>query len=628
MVFLKDVSGNADAGTAQKWGGNQISLIDNLFDNVDISASIVNGTGKVRINTSWYFRSGKLELRNPADTFSYIFAGSAIGANRTITVPLLTGNANMVLDAITNTFTVPQVIQTSSNGTILELFGTYNTVGNEQALVYRARDSGNNTTTYAQINSQIETNTDGAEDGSLEFKLMNVGSLTTRMVINEEGDTEHILEAGRADALWLKRPRNTVGDTININFQHFDSTSAYHAYAAIRSEIIDNTNGSEDGKLKFYTSRAGTLTEQFNIDDAGHFQILNGKMTITKDGSADILDLYRTDNSTNNENQINFYLQDSVPNQHLYARINAKITDSTNGSEDGDVCIWASQNGTLSEIANFVGNEKIFRTVADVYDAIESYRPNNVINTDEAGIKLSKNSSTGVRRGVVWIYGGLTDNTNAAEDSYLHIWELRDGTSNRVMSLGPRGGLQIGPDGSNSGPVSRVVIKSGTPVNFNNTSAEQTLFTQNIIADTMGANGMIHLILLGSFRQNQATGTTYTLRCKFGGTTWYENSVGTLAQDADYLVWRLDIIVANQGDTSQQICNGVFTMNTAEAATVGWGPISDDEIQAHGVFQGTTSKTTASTNNSLAVTGQMSVANAAAEMNVDYKFLEINPSVM
>lgn len=51
------------------------------------------------------FRSSRLRVSNPANTFSYLFTGSAISANRTITLPLLSGNDVAVMEAFGQTLT-------------------------------------------------------------------------------------------------------------------------------------------------------------------------------------------------------------------------------------------------------------------------------------------------------------------------------------------------------------------------------------------------------------------------------------------------------------------------------------------------------------------------------------------
>ena len=52
---------NSDPGDADHVGGNDWDDLVDYLNNVD-------KTGPVKINTRTYFRSGKKELRNPADT--------------------------------------------------------------------------------------------------------------------------------------------------------------------------------------------------------------------------------------------------------------------------------------------------------------------------------------------------------------------------------------------------------------------------------------------------------------------------------------------------------------------------------------------------------------------------------
>jgi len=76
---------NSDPGDADHVGGNDWDDLSDGLNNVD-------KTGPIKMNTNFYFRDQKFRLRNPADTFDYIFANSAITGNTTVTVPLLLGN--------------------------------------------------------------------------------------------------------------------------------------------------------------------------------------------------------------------------------------------------------------------------------------------------------------------------------------------------------------------------------------------------------------------------------------------------------------------------------------------------------------------------------------------------------
>jgi hypothetical protein len=64
------------------------------------------------------FRSGRLDLSNPANTFNYSITGSAIVAARAITLPLLTAGDTFVMEAFTQTLTNKTV--NATNNTITD----------------------------------------------------------------------------------------------------------------------------------------------------------------------------------------------------------------------------------------------------------------------------------------------------------------------------------------------------------------------------------------------------------------------------------------------------------------------------------------------------------------------------
>jgi hypothetical protein len=92
---------NADAGTLDIFGGNDLDKWSDWASGVD--------TDDYDINSDFSVRSGKRKLRNPANTFDYIETASAIAGNRTVTEPLLTANDTRVYESHT---------QTTSNKTV------------------------------------------------------------------------------------------------------------------------------------------------------------------------------------------------------------------------------------------------------------------------------------------------------------------------------------------------------------------------------------------------------------------------------------------------------------------------------------------------------------------------------
>lgn len=112
-------------------GNNTVSgIVDaNIGTHTSTKITITN---KSQLNTSilysdaantlgdfdFIIRSSRLKIQNPANTFSYIVTGSAITANRTITIPLLTGNDQLTFDAFATTLTNKTI--NATNNTITD----------------------------------------------------------------------------------------------------------------------------------------------------------------------------------------------------------------------------------------------------------------------------------------------------------------------------------------------------------------------------------------------------------------------------------------------------------------------------------------------------------------------------
>jgi hypothetical protein len=96
--------------TLPSGGGGGYSTAMNTWLSTPTSANFLaamsdeTGTGLLVFGTSPTIKTS-LRLRNPADTFDFIFTPSAIAADRTITVPLLGANDTLVCEAFAQTLT-------------------------------------------------------------------------------------------------------------------------------------------------------------------------------------------------------------------------------------------------------------------------------------------------------------------------------------------------------------------------------------------------------------------------------------------------------------------------------------------------------------------------------------------
>ncbi len=94
------------------------------------------------------FKTSRLIIRNPADTFGYLFAGSAIIANRTVTLPLLTANGSFVITGLASQITIGTEVTGSSTAltdtTDIAYLNTGNTfiAGNKNTFAHSSTTAG------------------------------------------------------------------------------------------------------------------------------------------------------------------------------------------------------------------------------------------------------------------------------------------------------------------------------------------------------------------------------------------------------------------------------------------------------------------------------------------------------
>jgi hypothetical protein len=141
------------------------------------------------------FKSSRLLVRNPADTFSYTIAGGAIAAARTLTLPLLTGNDIAVTEAFTQTVT-NKTINTTDNtltattqatGDILKNNGTkFVRMARGTALQVLRTNSGATDLEFASLDSErIGKSTASGNGTTTVFNIAHgVGSNPTYAIVS------------------------------------------------------------------------------------------------------------------------------------------------------------------------------------------------------------------------------------------------------------------------------------------------------------------------------------------------------------------------------------------------------------------------------------------------------------
>ena len=177
----------------------ELSVRTSAGTTVSLEASGAGGVLTTQTNTygdfDQIFRSGRLDVMNPANTFAYSIVGSAITAARNITLPLLTGNDTVVTEAFGQTLTTKTInvdqntikhSATNAAGDLLKGDGT--------SFTRLARGTAN------QV---LSVNAGGTD---LTWATPAGGGNVSTTASNTYGDFDQIFRSGRLD---VRNPANT-----------------------------------------------------------------------------------------------------------------------------------------------------------------------------------------------------------------------------------------------------------------------------------------------------------------------------------------------------------------------------------------------------------------------------------
>lgn len=97
---------------------------------------------------------------------------------------------------------------------------------------------------------------------------------------------------------------------------------------------------------------------------------------------------------------------------------------------------------------------------------------------------------------------------------------------------------------------------------------ETVVYTKSIGAGHMSTDRVLRLNIYGDILANTGGSINYTLRCKFGGTTWYSATKGT-TNDPDRYAVDVQVTIANLASASSQFASGVLLEGSVTAPTTG-----------------------------------------------------------
>jgi len=202
---------------------------------------------------------------------------------------------------------------------------------------------------YGRVNFVAVDDTDGAEDGRIDFTAMVAG--TSSDVMSVSGDGLTIGPASNVTLFDIISDR-TSGNVASIRIYGDNAAAESTNTTKLTSVWTQTTDGDEYSKLDFKCMRGGTLTTgltyQENTTDITELELNstnNGNITIASQRST----------ASQAIGYLQFKGKDSGANTTSYSQIVSVITDPTDGAEDGKLKIRTVQGAAEGDRMS-VGN--------------------------------------------------------------------------------------------------------------------------------------------------------------------------------------------------------------------------------------------------------------------------------
>ena len=221
-----------------------------------------------------------------------------------------------------------------------------------------------------------------------------------------------------------------------------------------------------------------------------------------------------------------------------------------------------------------------------------TYLAGNKINGLSSDTKPTTNLPTGyrffetdTRREYYW--NGTSWTADTIDETALNIANLsgtmdvvKGGTGAATLT-GWLKGNGTGAITSHTADVVEILNRSVATQDVVNTVTETSIYSFSVTGNTISTNRMLRLTLICDYLNNSGVTKFITLKIKYGATTLYNDGTNTIATDTARHPIQLNILLAANNATNDQVLGGYVNLGDAGGTTSGIGDFADDEIMAH-----------------------------------------------
>lgn len=649
-------------GTATQLGGQDWDHLLDLLEGVaDVEA--------ITINSNWTFRSGKMRLRNPLNSFSYVFAAGALVADRTITYPVLSADDVPLFQAAAQPIT-GKTIAVGSNtvtgilDTNISAHTTTKITTLSKSLLNTSIGYIDQANTWAGIqkfdvapklkpvtNPTTDTSygqlyPDSADSNNPKFKKPD-GTIINLVQGTSGAGSPYIYDALTStytltsdnqlspNSLWRRQYAGSMpgnpgdvgiigvrapsgGAFTNVVYMYPYSgtyTGSSTSASLLKTEAPYFTDVDFTLSMRTIDQRKSTFVQNhesawllFRFNEADGTNFHHYYLVLKVDGT---LELGRKDNTTHAEEQT--FLSTGVTYSYTLTgwnkvRIRAVQNHITVYVDDVQK-IDIIDDGTVGTHV-----DSILGTIATLAPSTAMYSGKIGLYNEDAEVEFSAMTVTDL----------AGSGSAPLTASYLTLATDSGLSNERVATAG--NGITLTDAGAGGALTitarERLLTRLVTETNLVSSTTETDILAYTVAAGTLGTDKAIRVMIKADYQNNSGSNRTFTLKLKYGATTMYSSATPSFATSADRYVCRFEFILFAKNSATAQGLHGSVKIGDDSTATIGLGNLNGNATSSQDI-QGVDAAENSAVGKTLSVTIQHSASASTISFRRKYASVEL-----